>query len=123
MTNAIVRMHPEVLFAFTTNHAELRIRIENPDNKLLWIETEVAVPEGISLSPTSILKRGRLRFGIIDKKEFIEKSVRIYGNSMTAPQIYCAKIVVYSFNKDGVIDSRIEKDVDIRCEVKKEASL
>ena len=99
------------------------MRVENTGNHPVWAEADILVPEHISLALGVQLKKGRVRVGIVGKKEFLEKSVRVYGNSLTSPQIYRCNVVLYVFNKDGVIDSRVEKPVDVRCEVKKEASL
>jgi hypothetical protein len=80
------------------------------------------VPDHISLAPNTELRKGRVRVGIIEKKQFLEKAVRIYSNAYTNPQMYRCKVTLYTFNKDGVIESRLEKEADIRCELKKEAS-
>ena len=63
-----------------------------------------------------------VRVGIIEKKQFLEKAVKIYSTRYTNPQMYRCTVTLYTFNKDGVIESRMEKSADIRCEKKKEAS-
>jgi hypothetical protein len=123
VVNLTLRCHPEVLFSYLASHVELILRVENTGAHPVWAEADILVPERISLAPGADLKKGRVRVGIVAKKEFLEKSVRVYATSMTSPQIYRCNVVLYVFNKDGVIDSRIEKPVDVRCEVKKEASL
>jgi len=77
------------------------------------------VPSRLSLSPDSMLRKGRIRVGVVDKNETREKAVRIYANPYTSPQVYRCKIVLYIYSKDGVIASRLEKAMDIRCEMKK----
>jgi len=123
VVNLSLRCHPEVLFGYSSSHVELILRVENNTLHPLWAEADVNVPEHISLAPGAPLKKGRVRVGIIGKKEFLEKSVRVYSTTLTSPQIYRCNITLYVFNKDGVIDTRLEKPVDIRCEIKKEASL
>lgn len=123
MVKLSIRSHPEVLFGFSSNHVELVLRVENHDKHPVWAEADVKVPERISLSPNTHLGKGRLRVGIIGKGEFLEKAVRLYGNSLTNPQMYQCGITLYAFNKDGIIDSRLEKSFNLRCELKKEASL
>lgn len=123
MVNLSLRSHPDVLFAYSTNYVELILRVENPAHHSVWTEADVSVPENLSLSPNGALKKGRVRVGILDKSEFLEKAVRVYGNSFTSPQMYRCNTTLYVYNKDGVIDKRLEKSADIRCEVKKEASL
>lgn len=118
-----LRCHPDVLFGFSNHYVELILRVENHSNHPVWTEADVSVPERISLSPNNPLHKGRVRVGIVGKEEFLEKAVRIYSNSFTNPQMYKCDVTLYSFNRDGVIESRIEKSINVRCELKKEASL
>jgi len=119
-----LRTHPEVLFSYKANYVELISRVENHSEHPLWAEADVIVPEKLSLSPSgSELRKGRVRIGIVGKNEFLEKAVRIYGNGLTAPQMYHCSVILYIFNGDGVIDKRMEKSIDLRCEPKKEATL
>ena len=123
MVNLSVRNHPDVLFAYSTNYVEVILRVENPAKHPIWAEADLIVPENLSLSPNSALKKGRVRIGIVANDEFLEKAVRVYGTAYTSPQIYRCNATLYIFDHDGVIDSRMDKSVDIRCEAKKEASL
>jgi hypothetical protein len=118
-----LRTHPDVLFGFSNNYVELILRVENPGEHSVWTEADVAVPDHISLAPNNTLRKGRIRVGIVGKNEFLEKAVRVYGNSYTQPQMYKCDITLYSFNRDGVIENRMEKSFNLRCEMKKEASL
>ena len=118
-----IRTHPDVLFCYSINYVELIIRVENSSNHPLWAEADIAVPENLSLNPNDNLKKGRVRVGIVGGEEFLEKAVRIYGNAYTSPQMYRCNITLYVFNKDGVIETRLEKSKDIRCEMKKDAVL
>jgi len=83
------------------------------------MEADVVLPERLSLSPDNRLQKGRIRLGIVDRDQSFEKNVRIYANNYTKPQMYRCKAVVYTYSRDGVIDKRMEKPVDIRCELKK----
>ncbi len=123
MVNLQLRNHPDVLFSYSANYLEVILRVENPENHPVWVEADIAVPEKLSLSPNSELRKGRVRVGIVDKKEYLEKAVRIYGNSYTNPQMYRCDATLYVFNKDGIIETRMQKSIDLRCEMKKEASL
>jgi hypothetical protein len=123
MVKLSLRCHPEVLFGFTSHHVELILRVENHGAHAAWAEADVSVPERLSLSPDSLLHKGRLRIGIVGKGEFLEKAVRVYGNKYTDPQMYKCDITLYAFNRDGVIEERQEKPINVRCELKKEESL
>ena len=114
------RFHPDVLFSYVSNHTDLILRIENKSSDLVWGEVEVNVVEGISLSHDGKVHKGRLRMGIASKKEFIEKSVRVYASRTTPPQTYFCNLILFAFDKDGIIKNRIEKKVEIKVEAKKE---
>jgi hypothetical protein len=118
-----LRTHPDVLFGFSKHHVDLIVRVENPADHLVWAEADVKVPENLSLCPDSPLQKGRLRIGIIAKNEYLEKSVKVYSGSLTNPRMYKCDVVLFAFNHDGVIHSRQEKSLNLRCEVKKSASL
>lgn len=117
-----LRIHPNVLFAYSPNHIELILRVENKGNAC-WSEADVVVPEKISLNPEGELRKGRVRVGIIGQEEFLEKSVRVFANKYTEPQVYRCNITLYSFNKDGIIENRVEKAIDVRCEMKNKATI
>ncbi len=112
-----------MLFGFSSNYIELILRVENSGVSPMWIEAEIHVPENLSLSPNNSLRKGRLRIGIVSKSEFLEKSTRIYSNSLTNPKMYRCNVTLYSFSKDGVIENRVDKPINIRCEIKKQAAL
>ncbi len=123
MVKLSIRSHPDVLFAYSVNYLELVLRVENHADHPFWAEADVAVPEKLSLSPNGEVHKGRLRVGIVEKNQYLEKAVRIYANAYTNPQMYQCRVTLYSFDKDGVIDSRLEKEANLRCEAKKEATL
>ena len=122
MTKISLRSHPEVLFANSSNNIEMILRIENPQDHPIWVETDVSIPENLSLSPNTSLKKGRVRIGIIGKNEYLEKAIRIYGSQLTSAQQYQGTLVLYFFNKDGVIENRLEHPFEVKCEIKKEAT-
>lgn len=119
MVNLSLKIHPPVLFCYSSNHVDLTIRAENKGKDAFWAEADIHVPEMLSLSPTSTVDKGRVRLGILEKSEFIEKSVKVYAGTYTQPQIYRVSITVYAYDKNGVISKRIEKSIDVRCEMKK----
>jgi hypothetical protein len=123
MINLELRTHPSVLFAYSQNYVDLIIRVENAGDNNYWSEADIIVPERLSLSPDGNLRKGRMRIGILGKNEFIEKAAKVYANAYTNPQIYRCKVVLYSYNRDGVIEGRLEKSVDVRCELKKPPTL
>lgn len=123
MASLSMRTHPDVLFGYSSHHVELILRVENEADHPLWAEADISVPENLSLSPNNALRKGRVRVGIVGKNEFLEKAVRVYATSLTNPQMYKCGATLFVFNKDGVIDSRMEKSFNLRCELKKEATL
>ena len=120
MFDFTARFHPDVLFSYSQNHTDLILRVENKSPNIVWTEAEVITTEGISLSHDGRVSKGRIRIGILSNKEFIEKSVRIYASKMTPAQMYRCDLILFVFDKDGVIKSRIEKKISIKVESKKE---
>ncbi len=118
-----VRSHPDVIFGYSPNHIELLTRVENKGENAVWAEADIKVPEKLSLGPDSPLQRGRVRIGIVGSKEFLEKGVRIFANKYTNPQMYKCAVTLYIYSKDGIIENRLEKAINVRCELKKEATL
>jgi uncharacterized membrane protein len=105
------------MIAYTRNEVELGVRVRNLSNQPYWIEVEVSVPaDFLSLHPTSHLKVGRIRGGIIFGGE--EKIVRckIYANSVVHPDNYKIGIVTYAYGKDGTIYERNERIAELRCD-------
>lgn len=123
MPDVNLRTHPSLLLSYTPNHVDIIVRIENKSEHIFWAEADISVPEKLSLSPDNSLKKGRLRLGIVEKNQYIEKSAKVYANAYTNPQMYRCKATVYFYNKDGVIENRLEKPIDLRCEIKKQDSL
>ena len=123
MPALMLRAHHEIIFAYSTNHTEVIVRVENEGKAYLWAEADIQVPESISLAPMTELRKGRVRIGIIGKNEFLEKATRIYAMPTTAPQVYRCGVVLYLYNKDGVIEKRMEKEIDIRCEFRKKETI
>jgi len=119
MVSCTLRIHPSVLFSYGLNHVELIIRSENHSEKIYWVEAEISVPEKLSLTPENNLTKGRVRIGILQEKEFVEKSVKVFANVYTNPQIYRCNATLFFYDKNGVIEKRLEKSVDVRCELKK----
>jgi len=122
LVNLSLRCHPDVLFGYSSSHVEVIVRVENDGDHPVWSEADVSVADHVSLAPNTELRKGRVRVGIVEKKQFLEKAVRVYSNTYTNPQMYRCNVTLYTFNKDGVIESRLEKTMDIRCEMKKEAT-
>jgi hypothetical protein len=119
MVNFDVRVHPGVMFAYSQNFVELIINAANEGGESRWCEANIHVPEKLSLSPDNALRKARMRVGIIEKDARLEKNLRIYAGELTNPQMYRCKITLYTYDKNGVVDMRLEKGIDIRCEVKK----
>ncbi|MBI5223049.1 hypothetical protein HY990_01370 [Candidatus Micrarchaeota archaeon] len=110
------RVHPPIITCNKETSTDLIIRIENHKEEKVWVETEIIAPQGLSLAPGSELQKGKMRVGIIESGEYMEKSARIYGNRYTMPKVYQIKTIVFAFDKDGIINQRIEGEIQLRCE-------
>ncbi len=119
---ATVRLHPETLYARRHNDAAMIVRVENPGGTR-WVEADVHIPEKLSLASDTHLRKGRVRVGIMEKGEALEKSIRIYASEYTDAQLYNCKIIVFSYDKDGVIDERFDVPFTVKCEEQKPSVL
>ena len=113
--------HPSVLFAYSHNYIEVILNVINETKKNLWFEADIHLSDRISLNPTETLNKGRIRLGILKPKEYIKRSVKVYANSYTNPNTYPLHIILYAYDKNAVIYKRIEKDMSVRCEIKRKA--
>jgi hypothetical protein len=53
---------------------------------MIWCEADISTPEKLSLNPDQDLKKGRVRIGIIEQNQYLEKSVRIYAKRYNRQQ-------------------------------------
>lgn len=119
MVSFDIRAHPPVIFAYVPNAAEIILEAKNNGDDARWCEAHISVPDKLSLSPDNALRKARMRVGIAEKGNAVEKTLKVYANSFTNPQMYRCKVTLYTYDKHGVIDTRLEKSIDIRCELKK----
>lgn len=119
---ASARIHPDTLYARMQNSVNLIVRVENKGNPR-WVEAEIRVPEKLSLAPDVRLNEGRMRLGIVNTNEALEKSVKVYASAFTDAQKYLVKITVFTYDKDAVIDERMEFEFAIKSEEQKPAVL
>ncbi|MBN2478529.1 hypothetical protein JXB01_04540 [Candidatus Micrarchaeota archaeon] len=118
-----LRAHPPVLFAYTPNHVGLIIKIKNTAKKKYWAEADIVCSEKLSLASSASLNKGRTRMGIIGPKEYMEKIIKVYADTHTPPRTYTVKVTAFFYDKNAVIQKRIEEKTEIKCEVKKKAVL
>ncbi len=117
-----VKLHPETVYARMQNDVSLILRVENK-GETRWVEADVHLPEKLSLAPDTHLRKGRMRVGIVETGEALEKTVKIYATAYTDAQLYCCKVTVFTYDRDGVIDNRIEVPFSLKCEEQKPAVL
>ena len=114
-------IHPPILFAYSFNHVDLIVKVKNFTKQYLWCEVDFHLTDRISLNPSESVHKGRMRVGILKPKEYVKRAIKIYANSYTNPQLYPVKVILYAYDKDAAIVSRVEKMIDVRCEIKKKA--
>ena len=114
--NVRTRFYPIRLTANMQNSVELTIKVENTGKELLWSECDVIVPESLSLTPNRSLTKGRLRIGIMEPGKSGTGKCKVYGSAKTYPYTYMLRLTVYGYGKDGVIVTREDTKVGLRCE-------
>ena len=120
MNDELLRMtthfFPMRLIAFRRNHVEMEITILNNGCEPYWIESDIQVPDAVSLAPDKHITKGRARIGIVFPNREISKRIKIYGGMGSYPDVYKIRITFYGFNSKGVISVRTEKHASLRCE-------
>lgn len=119
---ASVKTHPKMIYARMHNEVSLVLRVENQGNAR-WVEAEVHVPEKLSLASDTGLHKGRMRVGIVENDESLEKTVKIYASAYTDAQEYPCTLTVFTYDKDGVIDERIDVQFTLKAEEQKPSVL
>ena len=109
------KVYPLRMVAYTHSSVDVTISITNLINEILWLECDIQMPETLSLSRNERVFNGRFRFGIINPKETIEKTIKIYGSVATYPDIYNIKLVVKVFNRYGERIGSADHRFNIRC--------
>ena len=107
---------PIRLTAFSQNHVEMEVAVVNNTNEIYWLECDVELPDAISLAPDRKLSKGRSRIGIVGPKGRVTKRVKIYGGASSYPDIYKVNLTAYGFDQQGVIQTRNNRKVKLRCE-------
>lgn len=103
-----VEVHPPEIQAKKRAEALLLVRIRNNKRGTRWYEGVIELPPSLSLSYDYTLRKARVRFGILRKNEFLEKAIRIYSSPHTKADVYPGSLVVFSYDKDGVVSERME---------------
>ncbi len=119
---ASVKPHPETIYARIHNDVSIILKVDGA-REARWVEAEIYVPEKLSLASDTNLRKGRMRVGIVEKGEGLEKSVRVYADEYTDAQQYACKAIVFTYDRDGVIDERIEIPFTLRAEEQKPSVL
>jgi hypothetical protein len=116
MLNPNTHFSPIRMIAFMRSEVEMEVTVKNESNIPLWIESDLVIPEAISLAPDKTLSHGRMRIGIALPGERISKKVRIFGGASSYPDTYALRLTIFGYGKDGTIAERCELRADLRCE-------
>jgi hypothetical protein len=116
MLNPNTHFSPIRMVAFMRSEVEMEVSVKNEGNSPLWIESDLVIPEAISLAPDKTLSHGRMRIGIALPGERISKKVRIFGGASSYPDLYALRLTIFGYGKDGTIAERCELRADLRCE-------
>jgi len=101
------KVYPELV---GNRHSEARLILVVRNNKrgCRWYEADIELPHHLSLVPDYTLRKGKVRLGILRKNEYISKFVKLYSSQYTPPDTYPVKVTVYAYNKEGVVDERLD---------------
>ncbi|MCD6227048.1 hypothetical protein J7J90_00975 [Candidatus Micrarchaeota archaeon] len=113
--NISTRLYPLRMIAYSHNSVDVTFTINNMTNEMLWLECDIKTPETLSLSKSDRICKGRFRFGIIGPKNIIEKTIKIYGNVATYPDVYNVKTTIKVFDRFGKERNNIDHKFNVRC--------
>ncbi len=113
------KVYPE-LIANQHSEARLILMVRNNKRGYRWYEADVEVPHHLSLVPDYTLRKGKVRLGILRRNEYISKFIKLYSSEFTPPNIYPIRITVYAYNKEGVVDERVDLTVSAKAVERKE---
>jgi len=116
MLNPNTHFSPIRMPAFMRSEVEMDVTVKNEGNAPLWVESDLVIPEAISLAPDKMLSHGRMRIGIALPGERISKKIRIFGGASSYPDTYALRLTFFGYGKDGTILERCEMRADLRCE-------
>ena len=120
MNDELLRMtthfFPMRLIAFRRNYVEMEVTVLNKGSEPYWIESDIEIPDPISLAPDKHVTRGRARLGIVFPNRELSKRIKIYGGMGSYPDTYKIRMTFYGFDTRGVISIRADKKATLRCE-------
>jgi len=116
MLNPNTHFSPIRMPAFMRSEVEMEVTVKNEGNAPLWVESDLVIPEAISLAPDKMLSHGRMRIGIALPGERISKKIHIFGGASSYPDTYALRLTFFGYGKDGTILERCEMRADLRCE-------
>ncbi|MCD6279934.1 hypothetical protein J7J26_04165 [Candidatus Micrarchaeota archaeon] len=108
--------YPIRLVAYRSNYVELMLKVKNKTSEPIWIETDILLPDALSLSETKPITKARVRVGLLFSNDTITKPIKIYGNIVTYPNNYHVHLNVNGYDKYGRQKSRQTSEATLRCE-------
>jgi hypothetical protein len=107
---------PEELKAFMKNEFRMKVEFRNHDpEKMYWCESDIVAKAPLSLAHDMPLENGRIRIGLLRPNSTINKVVNLYTLPNNFPDSYRINFVVYLYDEEGTISSRIEETCSIEC--------
>ena len=108
--DVLAKLYPKTLTE--SSEAFLLIRVRNTQKGYKWFEALVKLPEGLSFSAHFNLRKGKIRLGILKRGEYVEKATKFFASERGNGEI---KIMVYAYDKDGVVAER--KEITLKANV------
>ncbi|MEM3227960.1 MAG: hypothetical protein QXR58_00965 [Candidatus Micrarchaeaceae archaeon] len=115
-----LKFEPDTLKAYAKNEAEMKIKINNTGEELVWCECDIGVTSPLSLAHDRELDVARTRVGIVRPKSSMEKRVRLYTRPNNFPDEYKVHVTTFAYGEDGAITERNESYGTIVCRDEKE---
>ena len=110
--------YPESVVAYPGRTIDLIIDVDSSGENPIWLEAEIKVEPGISLSGDKNVHAGRFRLGICEGRDSLSKSIKIYTEHNVKSHLYKAHVSIFAYNSKGESAGRVDEHALIKCNSK-----
>jgi len=107
--------YPESVVAYPGRTIELIINVDSLGENPTWLEAEIKVEPGISLSEGKNVHAGRFRLGICEGRNSLSKAIKIYTEHNVKSHLYKAHVSVFAYNAKGESAGRVDEHTLVKC--------
>ena len=107
--------YPESVVAYPGRTIDLIIDVESSGENPIWLEAEIKVEPGISLSGEKHAHAGRFRLGICEGRDSLSKAIKIHTEHNVKSNLYKTHVSVFAYNAKGESVGRVDEHTLVKC--------